>query len=55
MTAWPVTPPAPVDADPCGVYGPCETPISFCWTTTAFYKNARAEAWCQSTCYDGGC
>jgi hypothetical protein len=52
LDAWPVVAPAPVTADPCGVYGPCTTPVKFCWTTTAFYKNSRAEIHCQATCYD---
>lgn len=53
LDAWPVNPSIPGDTDPCGVYGPCEVPVNFCWTTTAFYKHARAEKWCESTCYDG--
>jgi hypothetical protein len=52
LTAWPIDPVAPVSADPCGIYAPCATPVNFCWTTTAFYKHARAEAWCEETCYD---
>jgi hypothetical protein len=52
LTTWPIVPPVPVAADPCGVFGPCETPVNFCWTSTAFYKNARAEKWCSPTCWD---
>lgn len=52
LDAWPVEEPTPVDADPCGVYGPCATPIDFCWTTTVFYKHFRAEKWCDTTCWD---
>jgi hypothetical protein len=53
LTAWPVDPVTPVASDPCGVYGPCATPVNFCWTSTAFYKHARAESHCSGTCWDG--
>lgn len=52
LDAWPIDTPTPVAADPCGVFGPCETPVNFCWTSTAFYRHARAEQWCQATCWD---
>ena len=53
LTAWPIEPVTPVASDPCGVYGTCPTVVNFCWTSTAFYKHARAEQWCQGQCWDG--
>lgn len=53
VDAWPDTTPAAGDVDPCGVFTPCETSVNFCWTSTAFYKHARAEAYCEATCWDG--
>lgn len=51
IDAWPENETTNELEDPCGVYGPCEIPTDFCFTSTAFYKNARAEAWCQTPCY----
>ncbi len=53
VDAWPVTTPAPVATDPCGVFAACEVPVKFCMTVTAFYKHARAEEYCSPTCWDG--
>lgn len=53
LDAFPDNTPTPVEVDPCGVYGPCETPLDFCFTSTAFYKHARAEEYCSPTCWDG--
>lgn len=56
IDAWPVTDQEPGETDPCGVFGPCQTAPDFCFTTTAFYKHARAEAYCEDTCWDScGC
>lgn len=52
LDAWPDTTPDPVDADPCGVYGPCEAEVNFCMTSTVLYKNHRSEAYCEDTCWD---
>jgi hypothetical protein len=52
LDTWPVDPVVAVASDPCGVFGPCETPINFCWSSAAFYKNARMEKWCEATCYE---
>jgi hypothetical protein len=52
LDAWPVAAAAPVAADDCDVFGPCPVYNDFCWTTTLFYQHFRAEAYCQSTCYD---
>lgn len=53
VDGWPDTTPDPVDSDPCGVYGPCEKPVNFCFTSTVFFKNHRAEDYCEETCWDG--
>lgn len=51
IDAWP-DPEEPVGTpDPCGIYPACCTPLDFCFTSTAFYKNARAEAWCDKPCW----
>jgi len=52
IDAWPDTTPAPADSDPCGVYGPCPVEVDFCFTSTVFYKNARAENYCEGVCWD---
>lgn len=52
IDSWPDTTPDPVDQDPCGVYGPCEKPVEFCFTSTAFYKNHRSEDYCTGDCWD---
>lgn len=52
VDGWPDTTPDPVDADPCGVYGPCEKPVNFCFTSTAFFQNHRSEDYCQVDCWD---
>lgn len=56
LDAWPAAVVPPADTDPCGVFGPCVTPPDFCFTSTAFYKHARAEAYCEGVCWDDcGC
>lgn len=56
LDAWPDNTETPTEQDPCGVFGPCKEAVTFCMTGTAFYKHARAEAYCEATCYDGcGC
>lgn len=53
--------PDPVDTtadenDPCGIYAGCGSLPNFCFTSTAFYWNPRAEDYCEDTCYDScGC
>lgn len=56
VTTW-VTPEAPTqEVDPCGVFGECPSGVNLCLTSTAFYRHARAEKWCEDTCYDScGC
>lgn len=53
LDAWPDNTPEAQESDPCGVFGPCEEPWDFCFTTTAFYKHARAEEYCSPVCWDG--
>ena len=52
LDAWPDTTPAATDVDPCGVFGPCEEEVKFCFTSTVFYKNHRSEQYCEDTCWD---
>ncbi len=52
IDAWPDTTPAPADSDPCGVYGPCPVEIDLCFSSALFYKNARAENYCEGVCWD---
>lgn len=52
LTTWPEAEESDETADPCGVYGPCTSPVPLCMTVTAFYKHARAEEYCGSSCLD---
>lgn len=51
IDAWPDREVEQADEDPCGVYGPCTEPVNFCFTSTTFYKNPRAEVWCPENCW----
>lgn len=56
LTTWPEPETETVAVDPCGIFGPCTEKVPLCMTITAFYKHARAEAWCEAYCYDNcGC
>ena len=56
LDAWPAVVTDPVEQDPCGVFAPCAVTPNFCFTGTAFYRHARAEAYCEATCWDScGC
>lgn len=52
LDAWPAVAENTDAVDPCGVYDACVTPPDFCFTSTVFYKHARAEAYCEDVCYD---
>jgi hypothetical protein len=53
---WPVDVVVPEDEDPCGVFANCKPGKDLCMTITAFYKHARAEAYCEDVCWDNcGC
>lgn len=56
ITGWPEEEEPTQPEDPCGVFGDCPTSLSLCFTSTAFYKHARAEKYCEQYCYDScGC